>query len=176
MAAGAVTEDDGRSVTITLRDGLAFHDGQKVLARDCVASIKRWMKRSPYGQRLDGVTDELAALDDTRLRFRLKQPFPLLTNALAAIGPGCMIMPERIAATDPFKQIPEVIGSGPFRFVPGEFNSGSLVVYEKNAAYVPRPDGEAKSPCTPPASDQSGMPSFQTSVCGVSWPLAVGSQ
>ena len=42
MAAGHVIEDDGKRWTITLRDGLKFHDGEKVRARDCVASIKRW--------------------------------------------------------------------------------------------------------------------------------------
>src|ERR1700709_815828 len=49
MAAGQLVEDGGRRVTITLRDGLAFHDGSKVLARDAVASIRRWMKRNPFG-------------------------------------------------------------------------------------------------------------------------------
>ena len=27
---------------LTLRDGLVWHDGEKVTARDCVASIRRW--------------------------------------------------------------------------------------------------------------------------------------
>ena len=29
-------------------------------------------------------------------------------------------MPERLAATDPTRQIAEAVGSGPFRFLPGE--------------------------------------------------------
>ncbi len=45
MVAGHVVEDDGKTWKLTLRDGLVFHDGQKVLARDCVASIKRWGAR-----------------------------------------------------------------------------------------------------------------------------------
>ena len=55
-----------------------FHDGEKVRAADCVASLKRWSQRNPFGQKLASVTDELVALDDRRLRFRLKQRFPLL--------------------------------------------------------------------------------------------------
>ena len=141
MAAGHQIDDDGRTVTITLRDGLIFHDGEKVRAADAVASLRRWMKRNPYGQTLEPVTDELAALDNSRLRFRLKKPFPLLFNALASIANAAFVMPERIAATDPFKQISDPTGSGPFRFNKQEFNSGSLVVYERNAAYRPRPDG-----------------------------------
>src|SRR5271170_4458559 len=42
MAEGHQVEDGGKRWRITLRDGLLFHDGSKVLARDCVATIKRW--------------------------------------------------------------------------------------------------------------------------------------
>src|SRR5579872_6351145 len=34
MVEGHTTEDDGKLWKLTLRDGLRFHDGQKVLARD----------------------------------------------------------------------------------------------------------------------------------------------
>jgi peptide/nickel transport system substrate-binding protein len=141
MAAGHQVDADGRTVTITLRDGLVFHDNEKVRAADAVASVRRWMKRNPYGQTLETVTDELSAVDDGRLRFRLKKPFPLLFNALASIANAAFVMPERVAATDPFKQISDATGSGPFRFKKDEFNSGSLVVYERHPAYQPRRDG-----------------------------------
>ena len=39
------TSADGKIWTLTLRDGLKFHDGTPVLARDCVASVQRWGKR-----------------------------------------------------------------------------------------------------------------------------------
>jgi peptide/nickel transport system substrate-binding protein len=47
-------------------------------------------------------------------------------------------MPERLANTDPFQQVTEMIGSGPFKFVKEEFQPGHLVVYVKNKDYVPR--------------------------------------
>jgi peptide/nickel transport system substrate-binding protein len=46
-------------------------------------------------------------------------------------------MPERIARTDASKLIDDPTGSGPFRFKRDEYNSGSLIVYERNPAYVP---------------------------------------
>jgi peptide/nickel transport system substrate-binding protein len=141
MAAGHVVDDGGLTVTITLRDGLVFHDGEKVRASDAVTSIRRWEKRNPWGQKLDAVTDELSVVDDNRLRFRLKKPFPLLFAALGCISGAAFIMPERVAATDPFKQFTDPTGSGPFRFKRDEYNSGSLMVYEKAPGYVPRPDG-----------------------------------
>lgn len=54
-----------------------------------------------------------------------------------------MMMPERLATTDPFRQITEMIGSGPFRFIAKDRVPGSLIAYEQNAAYVPRSSGTA---------------------------------
>jgi ABC-type transport system substrate-binding protein len=142
MAEGAVTEDDGRRVTITLRSGLRFHDGEAVRAADCVASLARWMKRSPIGQKLEEFVDALEADGDRRIVFRLKRPFPLLLSALAQVSNSPpFIMPERLARTDPFQQVRDVVGSGPFRFKRDEFNSGSLAVYERNPEYSPTPVG-----------------------------------
>ena len=138
MAAGHDVADDGRVCTITLRPGLRFHDGEPVRAIDCVVSLRRWMKRNSMGQRLETVLDKLEALDDTRLRFVLQKPFPRLIAALASpSNPAAFIMPERIARTDPFQQIRETVGSGPWRFVARDYNSGSLAAYERNADYVP---------------------------------------
>jgi peptide/nickel transport system substrate-binding protein len=139
MVEGAVVEDDGRRWTMRLRDGLAFHDGTKVLARDCVASLQRWMKRDGLGQTLAARLEALEAPDDRTLVFRLRMRFASLPFALAKTQPSPpAIMPERIALTDPFRQITEVVGSGPFRFVASEYNSGSLAVFAKFDAYRPR--------------------------------------
>ena len=49
------------------------------------------------------------------------------------------MMPERIAATvDPFKQVTEIVGSGPFRFLPKEYVSGAFAAFEKFDRYKPR--------------------------------------
>ncbi len=137
MAAGHQVEDGGRRVTITLRDGLLFHDGEPVRAVDAVASLRRWMARNPFGQHLATALDELSADGDRRIVFRLSRPFPLLFNALAVVSAPAFIMPARVAQTDPFKQMDGTVGSGPFRFKGDEFNGGSLVVYDRNPAYVP---------------------------------------
>ncbi|MFO0203190.1 MAG: ABC transporter substrate-binding protein, partial [Alphaproteobacteria bacterium] len=50
MAAGWDISQDQLTWTFTLRDGLLFHDGEKVLAKDCVASIERWRRRDPFMQ------------------------------------------------------------------------------------------------------------------------------
>jgi len=145
MAQGHTVEDDGKRVTITLRDGLKWHDGTAVTAKDCVASIRRWAARDALGQVLMAQTDELAAPDDKSILFRLKRPFPLLFEALGKPStPVAFMMPERLASQSPTTPITgDLIGSGPFKFVAGERVPGARVVYERFADYVPRPDGEA---------------------------------
>lgn len=142
MVDGHVTESDGRLWKLMLRDGLKFHDGSRVLARDCVASIQRWGKRDPFGQALLSMTNELSAADDRTILFRLKEPFPLLPAALGKLSPLVpAMMPERLAKTDAFTQVTEMVGSGPFRWKADERVSGARAVYEKFTGYVPRPSG-----------------------------------
>jgi peptide/nickel transport system substrate-binding protein len=140
MVEGAVVDNDGKQWDLTLRDGLAFHDGTPVLARDCIATIQRFAKRDPFGGALMARTDEITAPSDKVIRFRLKKPFALLPNALAQVY--CAIMPERLAKTDAMKQVSEAVGSGPFKFLANERIPGQRVVYEKNDKYVPRKDGK----------------------------------
>ena len=139
MVAGHEVTPDGTLWKLTLRDGLKFHDNTPVLARDAVASIRRWSKRDPFGQALMAVTVDLSAPSDRVIQFKLRRPFPLLPNALGK-APSSMpcIMPERLAKTDPMVQVTDPTGSGPFRFIAGERVPGSLFVYEKFGSYVPR--------------------------------------
>jgi len=74
MLDGFAIEDDGKRWTLKLREGLKFHDGSKVLAHDCVASLNRWGKRDDFGKSLFAATDELSASDDRTIVFRLKRP------------------------------------------------------------------------------------------------------
>lgn len=139
MAAGAKVSDDGKTYEITLRDGLKFHDGEAVRARDCVASFKRWSRRDSFGQALGAVVDEWQAVDDKTLRVRLKRPFPQFLRAIGKPhSSAAFIMPERIANSDPMTPVTEIVGSGPYRFSAREFVAGSRMVYERFEGYVPR--------------------------------------
>jgi peptide/nickel transport system substrate-binding protein len=130
---------DKLSYTFILRDGLKFHDRQPVRGADCAASLKRWMARDSFGQTLATVLDEMKGGDNKTFTIRLKEPFPLLLDALAKVSSLVpFIMPERLARTDPYQQVTEMVGSGPFRFVSEEFQPGHLVLYMKNTDYVPR--------------------------------------
>ena len=142
---GNTVEDDGELWTFALRDGLRFHDNEPVRGRDCIASIKRWAGTRPDGPRalLTRVAGDVRP-DDRHFTIRLTRPFNLAAEAVYIQDwPHrlLVVMPERLAATDPFQSIKEIVGSGPFRFAADERVVGSKVVYTRNADYVPRPGG-----------------------------------
>src|SRR5215468_7579023 len=130
---------DGLTWTFRLRSGLRFHDGEPVRAIDAVASINRWAARDQMGRMIKAIENELIAIDDRTFRWALKKPYPKM---LLAFGKSstlcCFVMPARIAATDPFRQIGEYVGSGPMRFVRNEWVPGAKAVFEKFAGYAPR--------------------------------------
>jgi peptide/nickel transport system substrate-binding protein len=139
MVEAEEVSSDGLSWTFRLRPGLRFHDGERVLARDAVASINRWAAREPMGQMIKAIENELAVVDDRTFRWVLKKPYPKMLLALGKMGtPCCFVMPARIAATDPFRQINEYVGSGPMRFMRNEWVPGAKAVFEKFTDYLPR--------------------------------------
>jgi len=131
--------DDKLTYTFTLRDGLAWHDGAPVTAEDCVASLQRWGKRDGMGQKLMDVVASLEPVDDKTFRMVLTEPYGLVIESIGKISSNVpFMMPKRLADTDPFEQVAEIVGSGPFKFIKDEWVPGSKVVYVKNDAYVPR--------------------------------------
>src|SRR5205807_4007943 len=100
------TSADKLTWTFTLRAGLEWHDGAPVTAEDCVASLKRWGARDSMGQKLMAYVADLAAPDAKTIRMTLKEPYGLVLQTLAKPGANVpFMMPKRVAATDPKKQI-----------------------------------------------------------------------
>jgi ABC-type transport system substrate-binding protein len=145
-----------------LRPGLKFHDGQSVRGADCVASLRRWMARDALGQALAGAIDEMTGGDDA-FTIRLKEPFPLLLEGLAKVSSlAPFIMPERMANTDPYQQITDTVGSGPFKFVRDAFEPGHKAVYLKNPDYVPRSEHRGVKSSRSSGSNGSSFPSLRS--------------
>jgi peptide/nickel transport system substrate-binding protein len=131
--------DDKLTYTFTLRDGLKWHDGSPVTAEDCVASLRRWGKNDGMGQKLMDFTAGLDAPNAKTIVLKLKEPYGLVLESIGK--PSSLVpfmMPRRLAETPPGKQIPEQIGSGPFKFVQAEFQPGVKAVYERFTDYMPR--------------------------------------
>src|SRR6185436_7235472 len=139
MAEKAEVSADKLTWTVTLRDGLEWHDGTPVTAEDCVASIKRWAVRDSLGQQMMSFVSEMKTLDAKSFRIVLREPFGLVLDALGKPSSNVpFMMPKRVADTDPGKQIDDYTGSGPFILKKDEWKPGEKVVYVKNPKYKPR--------------------------------------
>ena len=140
MVEGHVIEDDGKRWTMRLRDGLLFHDGTPVRAQDCIASLQRWLQHDLVSATFTPRVAAIEAKDDRTLVWRLHKPFPTLPYFLSKVQPQPVIVPERLTKTDPGKQMTEVVGCGPLRFLPDEYVSGSRAVFARFDRYTPRSD------------------------------------
>jgi peptide/nickel transport system substrate-binding protein len=141
MAAGHTSSDDGRVYDITLREGLKFHNGEPVRAQDCLQSLKRWAGRETFGQTIAQFIDDWSVKDDRTMRITFSRPVPIFLEAIARGSASFPFMvPEHIARTDPYKQITDPTGSGPYKFNTSEFAPGSFASYSKFTDYVPRPE------------------------------------
>ena len=134
-----ILDDTKLRWTLVLRPDLHFHDGSPVLAQDVVASLKRFGKRNLLGQTLFNLVTDISATDQNILTLSLSRPFSLLPYTLASAAAS--IMPQRLANTPDNVALKEMIGSGPFKFLPEHWVSGARVEYAKAQNYVPRPEG-----------------------------------
>jgi len=133
------SSDDSMNYTFKLRPGLVWSDGTPVTAEDCVASIKRWAARDGMGKQMAARTDSWQIIDERTFTLKLKEPFGYVIDALGKPSSNVpVMMPKRLAETEPNKAITEVVGSGPFLFRKDLWVPGDRMVFEKNPRYTPR--------------------------------------
>ncbi|MEL6120969.1 MAG: ABC transporter substrate-binding protein, partial [Pseudomonadota bacterium] len=83
--------------------------------------------------------ESLVATDEKTVVMTLSSPFGLVLESIGKISSNVpFIMPKRVAETDPFEQITDYTGSGPFKFEEDEWVPGNTIVYTKFDDYVPR--------------------------------------
>ena len=142
LAAGEAVSDDGKTITISLREGVKFHNGQDMTSADVVASLNRWGEFGSRGGLLFANVGSVAATGDHEVTITLSQPFGPWKNLLAFINGGPAIYPASVAEGAGKEPIaPEsYIGTGPYMF--GEWEPNRHVELARFDGYV-SPDGEA---------------------------------
>jgi peptide/nickel transport system substrate-binding protein len=107
--------EDGLTLTINLRQGVMFHNGEEMTSEDVKYSLERVMNEGPRSTEFAQVT-EVVATDPYTIELRLSSPTAALLGALANPIAPAVIVPageaERQGGT-----ISEPVGTGPFRFV-----------------------------------------------------------
>ena len=117
LASGYEVNDDFTEYTISLREGILFHNGDEMTSADVVASMERWMADSTIGVAdFAGVTVE--AVDDYTVKVTSPAPFFTLIELTLPPNQGLIIVPEESIAAITDTGLPEdaIIGTGPYEF------------------------------------------------------------
>lgn len=128
--------EDGRIYTLTLRQGVKWHDGEEVTAEDVLFTIRAIQDpayKSPL--RSNWLSVEVGTVDRYTLTLTLKKAyFGFLESLVVGILPKHIwenIAPENFLLAD-YNLAP--IGSGPYRFHDSEKDSsGNMLSYELRA-------------------------------------------
>ena len=116
LALSHETSADGKTVTIKLRPGVKFHDGEPFDAKAAKYSLDRHLTMKGSYRKPDiGVVDTVDVVDPLTIKLNLKQPFsPLLAQLTDRAG--MMVSPKAAeAAGDKFGLHP--VCAGPYKFV-----------------------------------------------------------
>jgi peptide/nickel transport system substrate-binding protein len=119
LAEGIEVSDDGLTNTITLRQGVPFHNGEEMKAADVVASFNRWAPVSSLGLAISEFLEGISEVDPYTVEIKLTSPLVALPSLLARQQQGLSIHPKSImdaAASEPLTDA-QYIGTGPYKFV-----------------------------------------------------------
>lgn len=165
LAESHEVSDDGLVHTVTLRQGVPFHNGEEMTAHDVIASFERWSALSGRGANLMEAADEYLAVDDYTVEWRLLKPFGTFLSAISLTNQGLAIYPKSVIDATGDDPLSEYIGTGPYQFVehqadrfirlarfddyaalPGEpmGYGGHKTQYLDEMEYIPVPDAAAR--------------------------------
>jgi peptide/nickel transport system substrate-binding protein len=132
LATGYEWAADQRSVVVTLRPGVKFHDGESLDAQAVKFNIERHINTPGSFRKSEiGQITSVDVLDDTTVRLNLSQPLVPLLAALTDRA-GMMVSPKAARALgDKFGTRP--VCAGPYRFV--ERVAQGKIVMERFADY-----------------------------------------
>ena len=123
---------DGLVYEFVLRKGARFHNGDPVTAEDVKFSFERY--RGTASKTLRERVAAVETPDPSRVRFRLKRPWPdFLTFYASATGAGWIVPKKYVekVGDEGFKKAP--VGAGPYKFV--SFTPGVELVFEAFEQY-----------------------------------------
>lgn len=132
LATGWEWAEDGRTLTLRLRDGVLFHDGTRFDAEAVRFNLDRSLTLRTSRRRAEiEAIDRIEVVDPSTVRLVLKQPSVPLLAALSDRA-GMMVSPAAVATLgDGFARAP--VCAGPYRF--GEHRPQDRLVLERFAGH-----------------------------------------
>jgi len=116
LATGETISDDGRTIVISLRDGVMFHNGDTMDAGDVVASLTRWAEHGSRGKLLG--LESAEATGDLEVTLTLAAPNGAWKSVMSFVNGGPVIYPAEIVSAAGGEPIAaeNYVGTGPYKF------------------------------------------------------------
>ena len=134
--------DDNLQLTLTVREGVKFHNGDTVDINDVVASIDRFLAYSTTGQANFGdYIVDTQVTDNSTVVYTLSAVAPIALLTIGELKGGCKVMPAEIAQAHMDSYITddsEIIGTGPYMLE--TWNRETDLTLTRFEDYVPVPD------------------------------------
>lgn len=115
---------DGLTWTVTIRDDVAFTDGEPLTAKDVAFTYNHCKEKSTVNDFT--MLDKAMAVDDKTVEFHMTRAFSIWPYTMAVVG----IVPEH-AYDENYGQNP--VGSG--RYIMKQWDKGQQVIFEANPDY-----------------------------------------
>ncbi|MFC4666942.1 ABC transporter substrate-binding protein [Seohaeicola nanhaiensis] len=128
--------EDGKTITLKLREGVKWHDGEDFTCDDVAFSaIELWKKLLNYSSSLQANLESVDCPDPHTAVFNYSKPMPLDLFVAAMPDLGHPVPKHLYEGTDILKNEYNTapVGTGPFKFV--EYERGQYVMAEKNENY-----------------------------------------
>lgn len=113
LAEGAEPSDDGKTWTVTLREGVNFHNGDVMTSADVKASYQRWTALTSTGGEVAERLDSIETPDDLTVVFHFKKSFGSFLSAIST--QALAIYPESVVEASGEGELTELIGTGPYK-------------------------------------------------------------
>ena len=137
-------------LTLTVRDGVTFHNGDAVTIQDVEASAKRWTENVSAAKKQ--IVSRLASMEvvDNSLVITLTEVAPLALQTIAAYDQGLAVIPASICekyGADPISDEADLIGTGPYQFV--EHRPDQYILLKRYEGYVASENTDANGMAAP---------------------------
>ncbi|MBN4047608.1 ABC transporter substrate-binding protein [Acidimicrobiaceae bacterium AH-315-P05] len=136
-AARATPNADASEWTMTIREGIQFHDGTDVNAEAAVGMVELWLE-GPFGA--TSSIESAEVVDEFTVKYILKDPNPAFEGVLAGISTGAVFSPTAGRSFGAEASVENPVGTGPFVFE--EWTRDSELIVRRNDNYWrTAPDG-----------------------------------
>ena len=122
--------------TLTLREGVTWHDGEAVKSEDVGASLEYYFKDDTtcgVCGAVKGAVTGIEVVDNDKVVIRLNTPDVVFPGLLAAVEGDIPLLPAHLVETASESLQTAPVGTGPWRFATR--TTGESIVYDANDNY-----------------------------------------